>query len=229
MVVDLEPGSVEDARRHGQVVGHELAELHVDALGGRDKTGVAHRGAQQALHPVDPVLGKCVGVDLHAPQPVSVGEHSDRRLQHGDGIAQGEGDGGVGEGGEQRAELLEVLGCLEHPAIRSPQITEHLEFAAQKGVVASLVEAQVVVAPPRHTRVPLERVGAQVEVDELAVLLDAPRWPVVHDRRQRRRGQHHLVVRRRPLVAGIDAIAPRAVAQHGRRLDHLPPRHRAKP
>ena len=110
-------------------------------LGG-DQVGITDRGAEQPFDPIDPVGGQLVGLDVHPPQAIAVGQHRDRRLQHGDGIAQGEGDGGVRERLQQRAELLEVLGGLQDPAVRAPQVAQHLELLPEEGVVRPLVEAR---------------------------------------------------------------------------------------
>ena len=92
-----------------------------------------------------------------------------------------------------------------------------------------LVQAQVVVPPRRDPGVPLEDVGAQVEVDQLAVLLDAPRRAVVHQRCQGGDLPGHLVGGEAPEVPGIHAVAAGSVAEDRGRLDHLPPGHRAEP
>jgi hypothetical protein len=188
--------------------------------------GVAHRRPQQALDPVDPVRRQPVGVDLDPSHPVTVGQHRDRRLQYRHRVAQREGDRGIGEGGQQRAELLEVLRGLQHPPVRAAQVRQHLQLSAQERVVGPLVEPEVVVAPPRHPGVPFERVRAHVEVDQLAVLLDAPRRPVVHECRQRRVGVGQLPLGEAAGVARVDPVAPRPVPEHRRGLADLPPRHR---
>ena len=103
--------------------------------------------------------------------------------------------------------LLEVLGGLEHPAVRPAQVAEHLQLAAEEGVVPALVEAEVVIPPGGHPGMPLEGVRAEVEVDQLAVLLDAPRRPVVHQGRQR---GHLLVSSRWPGTAGSEDRRRRA-------------------
>ena len=92
-----------------------------------------------------------------------------------------------------------------------------------------LVEAEVVVPPRGDTGMPLEGVRAEIEVHQLAVLLDAPRRTVVHERGERGHLAGDLVGRQAPQVAGVDAVAAGAVADHGDRLDHLPPRHRPEP
>ncbi len=86
----------------------------------------------------------------------------------------------VRKGLEQRTDLLEVLGRLQYPAVRPAQVAEHLQLASEEAVVLSLIESQIAVPPCGNPCVPLEGVGAEVEVDELAVLLDAPRRSVVH-------------------------------------------------
>ena len=122
-----------------------------------------------------------------------------------------------------------MLRALEHPAVRAAQVAQHLELTAQERVVRVLVQAEVVVAPRRHPREPLQRVRAQVEIHQLALLLDRGRRPVVHQRGERRRPLGHLVLAQVPEVPRVDAVATRAVAEHRDRLLHLPPRHRPEP
>src|SRR5262249_2850656 len=152
----------------------------------------------------------------------------DRRLQHRNRVAQRQRDRRVRKRLYERGQLLEMLRRLQYPSTRTAQETQHLQLPAQERVVHALVEREIGVAPPRHARVPFEGVRAEIEVDELAVLLDAPRWAVVHVLRERRGVLTGLPVGVAPRVPRIESVAARTVAGHGNRLGALPPRQRSK-
>ena len=199
-------------------------EADVDAALGRHQFAVAHAGAQQAVDPVAPVVDQPVRVDAGAAQPIRVGHHRDRRLDHRDRVAVGEGDGGVGEGGHQRSELLGMLRRLEHPGPRAAQKRQRLQDFLQVGVVAGVVQAEIEVAPARNAGVPLEDVAGHVEVEQLDLLLDGLGEAVVHRRHVRGAGHQRLVLGLDPGVAGIDAEHVGSLPEGGNRILALPVR-----
>ena len=125
---------VVDPCHHGQVVGHELVEVDVDGLVCRQDVVLLGAAAQHALEPVGPVVAHALDVDPVAGEAGRVGEHRHHRRGDRDRVAVGDDEGGVGERVDQRRELLEVLGRLEHPAGAAPQPLQHLEDPAEVGV-----------------------------------------------------------------------------------------------
>ena len=196
-------------------VGHEVA--------------VPHAGPQKGLDAVDPVVGEGGGLDLVAAKAIPVGQHRDRRLDDGDGIAMGERDGGVGERVDQWTELLEVLRRLEHPTPGAAQERQCLQHGLQVGVVLALIERQVVVAPIGNACVPLERVGGEVDVEQLDLLLDRRREAIVHVLRERGHRRFGCVVVRAALPARVDAVGAGTFAVERVRLLALPERQRPEP
>ena len=104
----------------------------------------------------------------------------------------GHHDGGVGEGVQERPELLEVLGRLENPTLSGMEPLQDLEHRLHVGVVGGLVVGEVVVAPPRGPGHPLEGVAREVRHLQLDLLVHVVGLHRVHGRHERRRGLHRL-------------------------------------
>lgn len=200
----------------------EVMEADVDAAVGGYQVAVCDAAAQQSFDAVGPVFDQPVGADVLAPHAVSVREHRDRRLDHGHRVAVGERHGGVRECVDQRAELLTVLRRLEHPLAWPAQEGQRLEHGAQVAVMRTLIQAQVVVAPRRHPRVPLQDVAGEVEVEELDLLLDGRREPVVHGLGERRCLLDHLVLGDAAGVSGVDTVHVGPLAAQRERLLAFP-------
>ena len=100
--------------------------------------------------------------------------------RHRGGVAVGDDEGGVGEGGPQRSELLEVLGRLEDPACAAAQELEDLQDRPEVLVGGGLVAVAVVVAPRRDQRRRLEEHGGDVDGQELDLLVDVVDGHLVH-------------------------------------------------
>ena len=108
-----------DLLDHRHVVGHELVEQHVDRAVGGEEVAVSHARLQQPVDAVDPVRRELLGLDRGAAHAIAVGQHRDRRLHHRHGIAVRDRERRVGERGEQRRDLLEVLRRLQHQRVRA--------------------------------------------------------------------------------------------------------------
>ena len=159
----------------------------------------------------------------------AVREHRDRGLDHRHRIAVRDHDRRVREGGEQRAELLEVLRRLQHPALARPHPLEDLEHRLHVRVVRRLVVAEVVVAPARRAHHPFLVVAGEVRELELDLLVDVVGAHRVHRRHQRRGRLHAGPGALRARVARIHAARARWLARIGHGLLPLPERHRAQP
>ncbi len=183
---------------------------------------VAHAGAEQPVHAVGPIVEQPARVDTGAAQPIRVGHHRDRRLDHRDRITVREGNCRVGEGRDQRAELFAVLRAFQDPGPRAAQERQRLQHLLQVRVVPILIEAEVVVTPIRHARMPFQDVAGQVEVEQLDFFLDGFREAVVHRGHQRGAGHQRVVFGLRPRIAGIDAEVVGALADGGNRILALP-------
>ena len=158
----------------------------------------------------------------------------------------GDDDGGVGKGGEQRPELLEMLGRLEHPPLAKPLPCtgalpftgarpftgalplEYLEDGLQVGVVGGLVVGQVVVAPPRDARHPFELIAGEVRQLQLQLLMDVVGPHGVHGAHVRQHRLHALPLAFGPSVTGVGAVRPALLAGVGHRLVALPQRERTQ-
>ena len=116
-------GQVVDARHHGQVVGHELVEVHVDRVVVGQGAALVGAAAEHSFEAVGPVAAHGLHVDPVAGETGGVGDHRDHRRRHRYRVAVGDHEGGVGERLDERRELLEVLGRLEHPAASRPAAT----------------------------------------------------------------------------------------------------------
>ena len=103
-------GQLVDPSDHGQVVRHELVEVHVDRLLRRQDVALGGAAAEHALEPVRPVPAHALEVDPVAGEPGRVGDHGDHGGRDRHGVPVGDDEGGVGEGVDQGGELLEVLG-----------------------------------------------------------------------------------------------------------------------
>ena len=68
-----------------------------------------------------------------------------------------------------------------------------------------MVEAQVVVAPIRHARMPFQNVAGQIEVEEFDFLLDRLGEPVVHGGHDGGAGHQRVMFGLGSRVAGVDA------------------------
>jgi hypothetical protein len=203
-------------------------EDDVDAPLGRHSLAVAHAGAKQALDAVDPVGRERRQVEPRPRDALAVGEHRDRRLDHGDRIAMRDRDGRVGKRVDERAQLLEVLRRLEHPAVRAAQPLERLQRRLEVRVVRPLVERQVVIAPARRAAQPLEPVRREVQVLDLDLLVHVLRRHVVHRLQERHPRGGLLVLDEAPHVPRIAAVAARPFAGDRNGLEALPVRQRAQ-
>ncbi len=94
---DIDTGQIVERGEYRHLVAVQVMEADVDAAVGGHQIPVPHAGGQQAVDPVTPVVDQPVRVDAGAAQPIRVRHHRDRRLDHRDGIAMGEGDGGIGK------------------------------------------------------------------------------------------------------------------------------------
>ena len=92
----------------------------------------------------------------------------------------GDDEGGVGEGGQQRTELFEMLGRLEDPAGPAPQPLEDLQDGPEVLVGRGLVGGPVGVAPGGDEREGLEEHGGDVDGQELDLLVDVVDRHLVH-------------------------------------------------
>ena len=197
-------------------------EEHVDAAVGGQQIPVADARAQEHRDALDPVRRQLLGLDSGAAHAVAVGVHGDRGGDHRHRVAMRHRKGRVGEGRDERSELLEVLRRFQHPPVRTAEVGERAENSLQVRVVRPLVETEVEVAPPRHAREPLERVRREVEVFELDLLLDRVRVLVVHRAQQRHHRHLRLVAAAAAFDARVDVVRSRAVAGEGHRLEALP-------
>ena len=134
----------------------------------------------------------------------------------------GDDQGGVGEGGQQRSELLEVLGRLEDPAGAAAEPLEDLEDGAEVLVGRGLVAGAVRVAPRGDERGGLEEHGRDVDGEELDLLVDVVDGHLVHPLEVRQGRVQEFEGRRRARPAGIGSAGGRAfgVGQDG--FDALP-------
>ena len=203
-------------------------EQHVDTAIGRQPVAVAHARAQEALDTIHPVRRERVGLHGAPSHAVAVGEHRDRRLDHRYRIAVRDGERRIRKRREQRRDLLEVLRRLQHPAARAAQERQHLQHLAEVRIVLALIEGEVEISPRRHACKPFERVGGEVEVLELDLLLDRGRVLVMHGTQQRHHRDLRLVVAPVPREAGVDTVAAGAVAGAWARFEALPVREGAQ-
>ena len=138
-----------------------------------------------------------------------------------------EGHCRVGEGRHQRAELLTVLRALEDPGLRSAQKCQRLQDFLHVRVVPVLVEAQVIVPPVRHARMPFQDVAGQIQVEQFDFLLDRLGEPVVHGGHHGGAGHECVVLGLGSRVAGVDAEDVRPLSERRDRILALPVRQRA--
>ena len=134
-----------------------------------------------------------------------------------------------GKVAQEGPELLEVLGRLEDPALLGVDPLQNLEHRLHVGVVRSLVVGEVVVAPLRAPRHPLERVAREVGQLQLDLLVHVIGLHRVHGRHERRRGLHGLPG---ALATGPPWIHPVDLGRLLRvphRLVGLPERHGSEP
>ena len=162
---------VVDACHHGQIVGHEFVEAHVDGPVGRQGVALFGATAQHALEPVRPVGAHVLHIHPVMRQAGRVGDHGHHRRGDRDRVAVGHDERGVRERVDEGGELLKVLGCLQHPAGAAPQPLQHLEDLAQVGIGGPLIACQVGVAPGRHRRRRLEQHGREVDSEQLDLLV----------------------------------------------------------
>ena len=104
-------GQVVDARHHGQVVGHELVEVHVDGAVGRQDVALLGAAAEHPLEPVRPVAAHDLDVDPVAGEARRVGDHRDHRRGHRHRVPVRDDEGGVGEGLDQRPGTARGVGA----------------------------------------------------------------------------------------------------------------------
>ena len=93
----------------------------------------------------------------------------------------------VREDGRHRAELLEMLRRLEHPAIAAALPLEHLQELAEVPVRRCLIVRLVVVTPRRHRRDGVEQHRREVDREQLDLFVDVPCRHLVHPLEVRQR------------------------------------------
>ncbi|CAB4324574.1 unannotated protein [freshwater metagenome] len=140
----------------------------------------------------------------------------------------GDHDCCVGECGEQRTDLLEVLRRLQHPTLARAIPLKDLQHLLHICVVRGLIGGEIVVAPLRHTGNPFEVVVREVRSHELVLLVHMIGFHGMHRSDERGAGLHRL-----PLVltagpAGVHPIGSERFAGIRNRLIGLPQRHGTK-
>ena len=118
----------------------------------------------------------------------------------------------------------QVLGALQHPGVRATQEGHRLQDGLQVGVVRIVVQAEVEVAPGWRPDMPLQGVGAEVEVHDLALLLDRLGEPVVHVLRERRNGAFGVVLGPQAQVSRVETVRAGSFPAAWQRLLALPVR-----
>jgi hypothetical protein len=217
-----------DAGDGGDVVGHELVEAHVDRTGGREQVAIADAGGDHGLHARRPVPSDGDRVRAVDDEAGRVGDHRRHRAGDRHRVAVGDHERRVGKHPRQDAELLQMLGRLEHPPRPTPQPREDLEHRPQILVRRGLVVREIPVAPRRDGRGGLEEHGREVDREELDLLVDVVDRHLVHALEV---GQRELEERDRLLGPhdpriGLAGRGPLGVRQH--RLQRLPVRQRAQ-
>ena len=120
-----------------------------------------------------------------------------------------------------------MLRTFEDPGLRAAQECQRLQDLLHVRVVLVLVEAQVVIPPIRHTRMPFQDIAGQIQVEQFDFLLDRLREPIVHGSHHGGTGHERVVLGFRPRIAGVDAQDVGPLAARRNRILALPVRQRA--
>ena len=190
--------------------------LRSDGSRSRSRTHEVSRSASRSL-PVRADRQRVGPVQVH---PRRVGEHRDHRHGHLTGVSMGQHEGRVGEHRRQRAELLQVLGALQHPALAAAGVLEHLQDPVQVLVVGCLVRRPVVRPPGRHRGERVEQQRRAVQRQQVDLLVGVPGRHLVHALHLGDPQLRHVQAERAAFDPGLDRS--RRFARRRERFDRLP-------